>query len=218
MTALRGATLVQKPDFVRTLLQLGADVNAPPRFCDAYCSKGLNGLREDQFVGFSRYTTVLQKACCQNNEEIIDIFLGAGADVNAPGSPEGGLTALQAAASIGNLDRVQKLLQKGADVNAPASEEGGITALQAASIGGHLAVVILLLHKGADINSARSPIDGRTALEGAAEWGRLDIVHLLLENDHEMKGFHDRCEDAAIFAEKEGHNVIARILRNYRKG
>ena len=109
------------------------------------------------------------------------------------------------------------LLQKGADVNAPPSREAGFTALQAASIRGHLAVAIYLLDAGADINSPGSDVKGRTALQGAAENGRLDVVALLLENDNEMEGFYERCEDAAGFAEREGHMIIARMLRGYRK-
>ena len=121
------------------------------------------------------------------------------------------------AAGKGNLNHVQMLLQRGANVNALPSEECGVTALQAASIGGHLEIAILLLTAGANIHGAKSSEGGRTALEGAAEHGRLDFVHLFLENDHEIEGFYDRCKNAAKCAESEGHVVIARILRNYRK-
>ena len=216
MTALQTATRFGNLGFVRTLLQLGAHVNAAPGCFYPY------GLGEDEDYGYHLdgvilCVTALQEACLGDIEELIDTLLRAGADINAPASTRYGRTALQAAASIGDLDRVQMLLQKGADINSPASEKGGYTALQAASIGGHLAIVVLLLHMGAEINGVKSSIHGRTALEGAAEHGRLDVVYLLLENDHDMEGFYDRCEDAAIFAEMEGHKVIARILRNYRK-
>ena len=213
MTALQRAASCQNLDFVRTLLKLGAHVNASPGYHDSNDLLTISDHCDD----FYWSATALQVACLRNNDEIIDTLLGAGADINAPAGTYYGRTALQAAASIGHLERVQMLLQKGADINSPASREGGFTALQAASIGGHLAIVVLLLHVGADINGLKSSRHGRTALEGAAEHGRLDVVQLLLENDHDMEGFYDRCNFAATFAEKEGHKVIARILRNYRK-
>ena len=186
---------------VRDLLNRGADVNVAP----------------SEFGHLETHKTALQMAVNQGHEEILTLLIEAGADINAPASPFGGRTALQQASARGNLDYVRMLLQRGADVNAPPSEEYGITALQGASIRGHFAVAVLLLHAGANINGQTSRIGGRTALEGAAEHGRLDIVHLLLENDNDMEGFYDRCENAAKFAEEESHMVIARILRNYRK-
>ena len=147
----------------------------------------------------------------------VQLLLNRGANVNAPASEYRGRSALQAAADQGNIQHVQILLRHGADVNASPSEVYGVTALQAASISGHLEVAALLLAAGADINGEESRYGGRTALEGAAEHGRLDIVHLLLENDDEIEGFYDRCENAAIYAEEEGHMTIARKLREYRK-
>ena len=149
--------------------------------------------------------------------DYVQLLLDRGADVNAPALIACGRSALQAAADQGNIQHVQILLLHGADVNASPCEEYGVTALQAASISGHLEVVALLLAAGADINGEGSRYEGRTALEGAAEHGRLDIVHLLLENDHQMEDFYYRCENAAIYAEEEGHMAIARKLREYRK-
>lgn len=196
-TALQQAVGQNNLDCIRDLIHRGADVNALPA--------GVDGM------------TALQMAVRVENDEIVHLILDAGADINAPACLDGGRTALQEAASKGNLANVRMLLQKGADVNAPPSKNYGVTALQAASINGYLAVAMLLLHHGADINADASEMEGRTALQGAAEHGRLDIVHLLLENDHEMEGFYDRCEDAAEFADEEGHTTIARILREYRK-
>lgn len=198
MTALQQAVCEQNLACVRDLLHRGADINALP--------------------GHIEGVTALQMAVRAENDEILHLILDAGADINNPACQIGGRTALQEAVYYkGNLAYVRMLLQKGADVNAPPSEEAGVTALQAASIKGHLAVAMLLLHHGADINADPSKRAGRTALQGAAEHGRLDIVHLLLENDHEMEGLYDRCEDAANFADREGHTTIARILREYRK-
>ena len=204
-TPLQLAAMSGNPDHVRLLLARGANVNAPP------VQHAHN--RTNEIVG----VTALQAAIRSGNEEIIHLILEAGADINAPASLLRGRTALQQAAVMGSLRHVCTLLQKGADVNAPPSREAGFTALQAASIRGHLAIVVKLLDAGADINGPASDIKGRTALQGAAENGRLDVVALLLENDDEMEGFYDRCEEAAEFSEEEGHMVIARMLRAYRK-
>lgn len=203
-TPLQRAVMVERTDYVRLLLARDADVNAP----------SIQHNRDSGRPG----ATILQDAVRSGNEEIIHLILEAGADINAPASiADRSRNALQQAADMGNLNLIQVLLQKGADVNAPASRDAGVTALQAASLHGHLAIVVKLLDAGADINGLASEYDGRTALEGAAEHGRLDIVALLLENDDEMEDFYDRCEDAAEYAEEEGHSVIAKMLREYRK-
>ena len=184
-------------EILHMLLNAGANVNAPAvESCNA-----------------------LQAAANKTDTiDYVQLLLDRGADVNEHyGRRHYGRSALQAAADQGNIQLVQLLLLHGADVNASPCECYGVTALQAASISGHLEVVALLLAAGADINGEKSRLEGRTALEGAAEHGRLDIVHLLLENDYEIEGFYDRCEDAAYYAEEEGHMAIARKLREYRK-
>ena len=183
-------------EIVHMLLNSGADINAP-------AVEVFNALQ----AAAKKTDTI----------DYVQLLLDRGADVNAPASGDSGRSALQAAAEQGNIQHVQILLLHGADVNASPYEIRGVTALQAASISGHLEVVALLLAAGADINGEESRYEGRTALEGAAEHGRLDIVHLLLENDHQIEGLYDRCENAAIYAEEEGHKTIARKLREYRK-
>ena len=183
-------------EILHMLLNSGANINAP---------------------AVSLFNALQAAANKTDTTDYVQLLLDHGADVNAPASEYRGRSALQAAAEQGNIQHVQILLLHGADVNASPCNGHGVTALQAASISGHLEVVALLLAAGADINGEESQLWGRTALEGAAEHGRLDIVHLLLENDDEIEGFYDRCENAAIYAEEEGHMAIARKLREYRK-
>lgn len=75
----------------------------------------------------------------------------------------------------------------------------------------------MLLEAGADVNGPPAGKEGRTALEAAAENGRLDVLHLLLHNDNDIEALEMRCKQAAKLAEREGHLVIARILREYKR-
>jgi len=57
---------------------------------------------------------------------------------------------------------------------------------------------------------------GRSALEGAAEHGRLDMVQYLLNCGAGAKDPSEtRYSSAAELAEKEGHYIIAKLLREY---
>ena len=161
---------------------------------------------------------LLQFVIQRGYTDLVQEMLDAGADINAPAVRYYGRTALQQATEKGYTNIVTLLLSCGADVNAPAGYWGGITALQGAALSGNLKIVLTLLQAGAEINAPPAVKYGRTALQAAAEHGRLDIVSLLLENDHDTEGKELRCEDAAGFAEREGHKVIARILREHKAG
>ena len=161
---------------------------------------------------------LLQAGIREGYCDLIQGMLDAGADVNTPDTSYWGRTALQKAAEKGYTDIVTLLLSYGADVNAPAGYHRGITALQGAALNGDLEITLALLKAGAEINAAPAVEEGRTALQAAAEHGHLDIVSLLLQNDHDMEGMELRCKRAAAFAEREGHKVIARILREHKAG
>ena len=161
--------------------------------------------------------TALQQACNGPGIDTIQLLLDAGADINAPANAASGRTALQAAVQRGYVPIIKLLLEHGADCNAPAAESCGGTALQFAAIEGRSSIVLLLLRAGAEINAAPSTRGGRTALEGAAEQGRLDVVSLLLKNDADGDGIDARCQRAAKLAAANGHPVISRILKEYKR-
>ena len=163
------------------------------------------------------HLTPLQAAIERGHKELARMLLEAGADFNAPALGKWGKTALQAAAGSGSFSFVEDFVSRGANVNAPPALERGATALQFAAIHGHYNIAVFLLENGADVNAPKAAVDGRTALEGAAEHGRLDIVHLLLENDQEEESLAQRCQETAVFAEGNGHYVIAEILRGWKK-
>jgi ankyrin repeat protein len=89
-------------------------------------------------------------------------------------------TPIQIASRNGNKEIIELLYHHGANVNAPPAKEGGATALQFAALEGLLGIATLLLDYNADVNAPAAEIGGRTALEGAAEHGRIDMVQLLL--------------------------------------
>ncbi|KAL9040923.1 MAG: hypothetical protein Q9214_004294, partial [Letrouitia sp. 1 TL-2023] len=98
---------------------------------------------------FSNCGTVLQAASCGGHQDIVQVLLDKGADVNAQGRYYG--NALHAASYEGYRDIIRILLDKGADVNAKGGEYGN--ALQVASYRGHQNIVQLLLDKGANVNA-----------------------------------------------------------------
>jgi hypothetical protein len=95
-TPLQYLAMKKESRYVRTLLDLGADVNAVP--------KKIRG------------ATALQFAAMNGHFEIVSLLLDAGADVNAPPAAVDGRTAVEGAAEWGRLDMVHHLLEMGADV------------------------------------------------------------------------------------------------------
>ncbi|KAK1015761.1 hypothetical protein LTR54_003490 [Friedmanniomyces endolithicus] len=84
-------------------------------------------------------------------EEIVELLLEHGADVNAP-PRDGCCTALQAASFGGFEVVVALLLAAGADVNSKGTHwGGGETAIQCAEFGRHAAVAKMLADAGADL-------------------------------------------------------------------
>lgn len=157
------------------------------------------------------------------HKEVLSLVLNLiqdGADINCAttkGKP------LHLAVGRGGIDLVQQLLDRGAEVNTSPSQTymGHGTALQLAEIHGHFNIARLLIENGADINTPppfASVVDDfgvATALQHVAKWGRIDMAYLLLENDRDIDMIQVRCKEAAAIATREGHHVLARILRDY---
>ncbi|KAI9802542.1 MAG: hypothetical protein M1833_001614 [Piccolia ochrophora] len=230
-TPLQVAVSTRNVKLVKKLLTAGAKVNPPTS--DLFSGSALNEAMADQenrktLVSILldhgadpnlriASSTALQTATKLGDMKLMRILLAAGADVNAPAyamrkrSGKHGRTALQAATEGGNLDLVRLCLDAGASINASPAVERGVTALQAAAIKGHLRIALLLLEKGADVNAPAAIVEGRTAIQGAAEHGRLDMVQLLINAGAEREQF----SEAVTLATREGHLVIANLLRSY---
>ncbi|CZR63647.1 uncharacterized protein PAC_13544 [Phialocephala subalpina] len=221
------ARFVVNEDIVEDLIAAGADVNRQssdyglPLSTAASKNRRLTQRLLDAGANVNGQwpgrPTALQQACNGLNIDTIQLLLDTGADINAPASADMGRTALQAAVQRGHVPIINLLLQHGADCNALAAESYGGTALQFAAMEGRISIVLLLLRAGAEINAAPSTRGGRTALEGAAEHGRLDVVSLLLKNDADEDGIDARCQRAAKLAAANGHLVISRILKQYKR-
>jgi ankyrin repeat protein len=148
--------------------------------------------------------------------KLIPLLLKFGADLNAPAMGYMGRTAIQAACARKDTDMelVKLLTSLGADINAKPAHDSGLTALQGASIIGNFQLVVYLLENGAKVDAAGAERCGRTALEGTAEHGRLDVVRMLL-NMHLVEGVKANRARAIELAEREGHIVVADMLKNW---
>lgn len=159
-------------------------------------------------------STLLQRIAGNGYHKTCCFLVDHGAAVNTHAVQWYG-TPLQQAIKKREVKTVDLLLEHGADLNALPADTRGVTALQAASINGMIEVAVRLLECGADVSAPASPKDGRTAIDGAAERGHLEMVQLLLNAYGEQKDLGLVCNQAAGYAEKEGHCEIAQWLRGY---
>lgn len=144
---------------------------------DAGATVYVNPTRVTRYQG----RTPIQAAAESGNQNLVDLLLDLGADINAPASPSGGRTALQAACFAGHVEMVKHLISKGAKLNGTAAKHGGFTALEAACRVGEKQIVEILLAGGADVNARGDSRTGGSALHAAAEGGHTEIIRRLLE-------------------------------------
>ncbi|KAI1067289.1 hypothetical protein LB506_004053 [Fusarium annulatum] len=229
-TVLQRAASQGNLELVKLLIDLGANVNAKApgslttvlQYASMQSSVEIvkylvkHGASINEKASTVYKATALGLAVANNHNRIAIYLIEQGASTDKCHTTSGA-TLLQLAAKHRNHEIVTYLVENGAAVNAAPSTDRGATALQFAAIYGNLKMAVFLIEHGAHVSAKGAEVDGRTALEGAAEHGRLDMVHLLLGNDEEPETIEERCCEAAKFAETEHHDVIARILRNYKK-
>jgi uncharacterized protein len=141
---------------LRMLLQQKAGVNAP------------------QADG----TTALQWAVRENDLEMTDMLLRAGAQHSA--ANQSGATPMLLAAMNGSSAILERLIQAGADPNAPVSNTGDTALMMAARTGNVDAAKVLLAH-GAQVN-AKETWGGTTALMWAVSERHPEVVRLLVDH------------------------------------
>jgi ankyrin repeat protein len=151
-------------------------------------------------------------AVANENREILQILLEAGADPNIGGP--GGLTALLVSIVKPAPELMQDLLHTGkADPNIAST--AGVTPLMAAASGNSEAVGPLL-EAGADVNAQDR--NGMTALHMAAARGDAEVARALL-----AWGANPRLEStkgitAHDFATDGGHMDVVRVIEEYLEG
>jgi ankyrin repeat protein len=139
-------------------------------------------------------------------EEVVQMLMDAGADVNAQGGWYG--NALQSASAEGHEKVVQMLMDAGADVNAQGGHFGN--ALQAASQGGHEKVVQMLMDAGADVN-AQGGWYGN-ALQAASQGGHEKVVQMLMDAAADVNAQGGRFGNALQAASRQGHEKVVQML------
>lgn len=93
-------------------------------------------------------------ACANLNEEVIDLMIEMGFNINARDSDM--MTPLIAACETQGLEIIKKIIENGADIGA-VDKEGG-NAITHACYGQNINVINFLLESGANINPSLSPL------------------------------------------------------------
>lgn len=150
-SAVRAAAGEGRLDVVITLMEYGANINAPT-------------------------SAALPVAASRGHKELVEHLLANGADIDAR---DAGDTALMNASWGGHQEIVHDLLRRGA--NHSLVDDTGDTALSIVSgtVQEHVEVAQMLIDSGADVNHANTA--GNTALHAAAARGYAGVVSALLD-------------------------------------
>lgn len=164
---------------VKLLLALGASPNAMELDGDSH--------------------TALMEAVYHDHNDVVNILLAAGADINQDSGDCRGVTPLTAAASMGRADLVKLFLDRGAKIDTHDVE--GFTPLLCAIEGSHVDCVKILLAHGAAIHVKTrleniTPLtlaQGRPEIEAPGRYGmkrveRSPVIIVLLQKADKETG------------------------------
>ncbi|XP_064212242.1 ankyrin repeat domain-containing protein 17 isoform X4 [Tribolium castaneum] len=129
----------------------------------------------------SNHDTALTLACAGGHEDLVDLLINRGADIEH--RDKKGFTPLILAATAGHEKVVEVLLNHNADIEAQ-SERTKDTPLSLACSGGRYEVVELLLNRNA--NKEHRNVSDYTPLSLAASGGYVNIIKLLLSHGAEI--------------------------------
>jgi ankyrin repeat protein len=180
-------------------LAAGIACNAPP--------VGSPGSSGGTYRSGAVLTERLSDAAFQGNRKAVEAML-PNVDVNA--TDEGGRTMLMLASYGGHSTTVRLLCESKANPN--LKDANRRTALMYAASGPNVHTVEILLAHGAEVNVIDGE-EGWTALMFAAAEGHADIVRMLLDHGADPGLIDIDGESAVTFAENNGHNDVAAILR-----
>ena len=140
-------------------------------------------------------------ASARGNNEVVDVLLAKGSNVNAIGTYRAKRwTPLQIAARSGNIETVDHLLRSSADPNIVAVQPG--TALIAAidtrgADPSKLCIIESLIKAGASVNQLLEIPGGsgpwNTALAAAVGWTNIEAAKILLERGADVNLTHGTC-------------------------
>ena len=187
LSALPATTLVdaarrQDRQAVRALLKQSVDVNTPAP----------DG------------STALHWAVQLDDAEMVDMLIGAGADVKAVNRY--GVAPLSIAAINGSARILQQLLTAGAAPDTAMPE--GETALMTIARVGNVEALKLLVDRGANVNS-RDGFRGQTALMWAAARNNADAVRLLVKAGADVNARTNNAPRAATRLSESGNTFSA---------
>ena len=128
-------------------------------------------------TGKAKGKTPLHYAVTYGAEDLIDLLVGKGADVNAV--DDTGLTPLHVAAMIRRVKEAELLIGHGAGLE--ARDKFGDTPFHYAALHGQLRMVQLLLEAGADPHTVNNA--GLSPLESAVQNRKQDVVEFLRHLD-----------------------------------
>lgn len=183
-TLLNIESLYGRFDFVKWLVEHGADVNAKT-------NKGWSSL----YI-----------ACLRRNYDIVKFLIDNNADTNSLTNI--GWTPLMLSSENGAFEISKLLVENNSNVNIKAKDSS--TALYAASQNGHLEIVNLLIENEANVNDHAN--GHWTPLMVASEHGHCSIVDLLIKNGAKVNEASDDGWTALMLASENGHLEIAKSL------
>lgn len=135
-----------------------------------------------ELLGSSSRGEDFVRAVAARHQPLIDLFLDARTDVNAPGA--GGRTALLTAALTGDGALATRLLAAGADPR--VADDDRVTPLMTAAYAGDLPTIAALRASGAALDDIDA--SGRGALHYALAGGRTAVLGQFLKSPGELTG------------------------------
>lgn len=154
--------------------------------------------------------TALLFAVIARDEEMVQLLVKAGANVNAKDSLDGSSPLHQAIYHNLNIEIIRLLLDHGADVDIRGDKPEGWTPLHIAATHGRLAAAAYLVIRGADLGAKDA--DGGTALHRPATSGEADMVLWLLDHGAEIEAERNDGNTALALAVLYGKSQAVEVL------
>lgn len=200
--------------------QIGRDSGDTPSLFDLFMQAVYEGeeelvayfLEKKEFTNLNQTDehdfTPLMAAASENHEEVVQLLIDAGAEINFVNAH--GWTALIEAADEGSYESAVVLIKAGADANLKGNNNNR-SALAMAASEGHMDVFRLLVENGADVLAMQGK---RHPLHEAAEEGELLALRTILQIGSDINVTDEHGRTPLSYAAEEGHlEVISTLLK-----